>query len=575
MNILGVGPSMFHDPAAALIIDGKVVAAAEEERFIREKHATNKLPLEAINYCLNFARIKASDIDYIAFPWSEKAYDRFKYQYFRRKFFNSPDRAIKAILKSDKIRQDKRNIVKQICDKLGISFCQDKVVFVPHHLAHSASAYYFSGMKDAAVMSMDGSGEFTATFLARAANEKIIPIKEICVPDSLGLFYSTLTEYLGFRSNNGEYKVMGMAPYGDASKANLDDVVFWDDRRGVYKCNDKHVWVKRSLRDDPNKMYSKAMMKKLGRPRQGDNLDEPYIHIAAATQKKLEEITIKLVETYLKDELLKHGNLCFAGGCALNVVLNRALLTLPYIKNLWVQPASNDSGASLGAAAVVANQLGRKIEPMKHAYLGPRFSNEEIETQLSKSGFLYSRENDICAKAADLLAKGEVVGWFQGRMEWGPRALGNRSILGNPIIRGTADKINSIIKFRETWRPFCPSILKEKASEILDSDHPAPFMTIAFKVNDKWKDKIPEVVHVDNTARPQIVDKEVNPKFYNVIENFYHKTGVPVVINTSLNRRGEPLICSPADALEMFKESGLDFLAIGDYLVEKGSRDTE
>lgn len=560
---------MFHDPAAALIIDGKVVAAAEEERFIREKHAVNKLPINAVNYCLDFAGIKAGDIDYIAFPWSEKAYDRFKYRYFRRKFFSSPDRAVKAVLKAGKIRRDKHNIVEQICGKLGISPCREKIVFVEHHLSHIASAYYFSAMKNAALLSMDGSGEWTATLLAKARDGGIVTIKEICVPDSLGLFYGTLTEYLGFSSNDGEYKVMGMAPYGDAAKADLDDVVVWDKRRKVYKCSDKYVWVKRSFRHKPDKMYSKFMVERFGPCRQGDLLSQPYIHIAAATQKKLEEITIKLVETYLKDELLEHGNLCFAGGCALNVALNRALLTLPYIKNLWVQPASNDSGACLGAAAVVAHQLGQQIEPMEHAYLGPQFSREEIEAELSKCGFLYGIESDICSRTAELLAKGEVVGWFQGRMEWGPRSLGNRSILGSPIIRGTADKINAIIKFREKWRPFCPSILKEKAGEILNSEHPAPFMTIAFKVNSAWKDKIPEVVHVDGTLRPQVVDKNINPRFHRVIESFYHKTGVPVVINTSLNRRGEPLICSPADALRMFGESGLAFLAIGDFLVRK------
>ncbi|UCD15931.1 MAG: carbamoyltransferase [Candidatus Omnitrophota bacterium] len=569
MNILGIGPSMFHDPAAALIVDARVVAAAEEERFIREKHATNKLPLSAIRYCLDFAGIRASDIDFIAFPWSSAAYHRYKYKYFKRKFSGSPDRAIKAIIKSRRICRDKDNIVKEVCSKLGVNFARNKIMFVEHHLAHAASSYYFSGMKEAAILSMDGSGEFTATLLAKAEKGKIVPIKEICVPDSLGLFYSTLTEYLGFKSNNGEYKVMGMAPYGDPCKVNLDGVVTWDDKRGVYRCNDKYVWVNRRLRFRPDKMYSKLLVEEFGLPRAGDCLDEPYTHIAAATQKKLEDITVKLVDNYLKEELLEHGNLCFAGGCALNVALNRKLLELPYIKNLWVQPASHDAGASLGAAAYLAKQRGGKIEPMTHVYLGPQFNDAQVEKELKLSGFSYSRQDDICQAAADLLVNGEIVGWFQGRMEWGPRALGNRSILGNPAIRGTADRINAIIKFREKWRPFCPSILKEKAQEILSSPHPAPFMTIAFKVKAQWKDKIPEVVHVDGTLRPQVVDKDINSKFHSVIEKFYRKSGMPVVINTSLNRRGEPLVCSPADALNMFRESGLEFLAIGDFLIKK------
>lgn len=567
MKILGIGPSMMHDPASALLIDGKVVAAAEEERFIREKHAPNKLPLESAQYCLQQANISPEDIDIVAFPWSSLAYQRFKFRYFQRKLFDSPDRAIKALLKTKKICQDKANIAKETCKKLGIA--DGKIRFVEHHLAHAASAYYFSGFKEASVLSIDGSGEFTATLLAKAKGKNIFKLKEICVPDSLGLFYSTLTEYLGFSSNDGEYKLMGMAPYGDYSRIDFSQIINWIDRKKTYRCNDEYIWVKRSKRHLKDKMYSSLLVKKFGLPRQGDNLSEPYIHIAARTQKDFESIVIELVNTYLKEGLIKHGNLCFAGGCALNVALNRVLLEQPFIKNLWIQPASHDAGASLGAAAYVASQLGEEILPLKDVYLGPEFDNKSIEKEIKKSGFPFSWENDISVKASSLLQEGKIVGWFQGRMEFGPRALGNRSILGNATIAGTADKINAIIKFREKWRPFCPSILKEKSSEILNSNHPAEYMTIAFLVNDKWRKRIPEVVHVDGTCRPQVVDKNINPKFYRLIEDFYHKTAIPVVINTSLNRRGEPMICAPCDALLMFKESGLEYLAMGDFLVKK------
>ncbi|MBF0532969.1 MAG: carbamoyltransferase, partial [Candidatus Omnitrophica bacterium] len=360
-----------------------------------------------------------------------------------------------------------------------------------------------------------------------------------------------------------------MAPYGDAARVNMDHILYWDERRRSYRCNDEYVWVSRNKRQDILKVYSERLVREFGPPRQGDGLQEPYMHIAAATQKKLEEMVLKLVEVYLKDELRRHGNLCFAGGVALNVALNRMLLQLPYVKRLWVQPGAHDAGASLGAAAYVAAQAGEHIPAMTHAYLGPEFSNEEIEPELRAAGLTYTREKDITAKAAELLTQGEIVGWFQGRMEWGPRALGNRSILGNPTIPGTADRINAIIKFREKWRPFCPSILPEFAPDILGSDHPAPFMTIAFLTAAKWKDRIPEVVHVDGTCRPQVVDPAANPKFYQLIAAFHRLTGIPVVVNTSLNRRGEPMICAPQDAIRMFQESGLDYLAIGDFLVQK------
>ncbi|NQT33164.1 MAG: carbamoyltransferase [Candidatus Omnitrophica bacterium] len=575
MKILGVGPSMEHDPAAALVIDGKVVAAAEEERFIREKHAFGKPPIKAIEYCLDEAGIAPEDIDAVAFGWSPSVFNEFKMQYFRRKFFYSPDRAIKILKKSNQICRMKTGIVKDICDKTGIDYARTDIHFVEHHLAHASSAYHLSGFKDSAILSVDGGGEFTSTLMAESDNGNIRKIKEICVPDSIGLFYSTLTEYLGFKSNNGEYKVMGMAPYGDPSRIDMDHLLSWNDKKKTFKCNDNYVWVKRSQRYDKEKMYSKACVRDFGPPREGEGLQEPYIHVAAKVQKKLEEITVKLVDAYLEKSMREHGNLCFAGGCALNVALNRILLEKPYIKNLWVQPASHDAGTSLGAAIYVASEAGEKIRPMKHAYLGPEFTNDQIAEDLKEFGFPFKFENDIADRTAELLHQGKIVGWFQGRMEWGPRSLGSRSILGNPAVKGTADKINAMIKFREKWRPFCPSILKEHASSILDSDHPAPFMTIAFKVNPEWGKRIPEVVHVDGTCRPQVVDPETNPKFHNVIEKFYQKTGVPVVINTSLNRRGEPVVCTPGDALIMFRESGLEYMAMGDFLVCKNEPKNE
>ena len=569
MKILGIAAPFGHDHSAALLIDGKIVAAAEEERFSRNKHALGESPINAVKFCLQQGRVSPEEIDYIAYPWSISALKRKRFEYFKRTLFSDPSRAYKKFFRNKKEFNNQKRFLTTILKKAGFNTAHVNIEWIEHHLAHASSAFYLSGFSEASIMSIDGGGEITATFLGESDNRRISTIKEIIAPDSLGNFYSTITDYLGFRRENGEYKVMGMAPYGNPKVIKFDDIIWWENEKASYRCNDDYVWVRRKKRFRVDKVYSKRMVEEFGPERIGEGLSEPYIHIAAAAQNKLEEITLKLVETYLRDNLNKHGNLCFAGGVALNVALNRILLKKPYIKKLWVQPASHDAGTSLGAAVYVASQLGEKVEPMTHVYFGPEFSNREIETELKKWNFSFSYEDDICKKTAELLHKGEIVGWFQGRMEWGPRALGNRSILGNPTIKGTADKINSQIKFREKWRPFCPSILQEFGPEILGSNHPAPFMTIAFDVSDKWKDIIPEVVHINGTCRPQLVDKETNPRFYDVIENFYKKSGVPVLINTSLNRKGEPIVCNPYDALRMFEGSGLKYLVLGDFLVSK------
>ncbi|UCB57627.1 MAG: carbamoyltransferase [Candidatus Omnitrophota bacterium] len=570
-KILGIAAPFGHDPSAAILIDGEIVAACEEERFIRKKHATGVMPVNAVNFCLKHSGVKPREIDYIAYPWSPEALRKKRSEYLRRTIFSHPSRAYKKFFCNRKETKGQSAFIEDTLKNCGFEKNRPKIEWVEHHLAHTASSFFLSGFEKAAVLSIDSGGEITSTLLGVGQERTIKSIKEIVAPDSLGNFYATMTDYLGFRRENGEYKVMGMAPYGDPEKINFDHIIWWNDKNKSFRCNDDYIWVRRNKRFCIEKIYSKKMVQEFGPERNGDDLSEPYIHIAAVTQKKLEGLTLKLIDSYLKENLKKHGRLCFSGGCALNVALNRVLLEYPYIKNLWVQPASGDAGTSLGAAVYLAARLGEKIEPMRHIYLGPEYSNKEIETEIKKSGFSFSYEENICEVAAELLYKGHIVGWFQGRMEWGPRALGNRSILGNPTIRGTADKINALIKFREKWRPFCPSILKEFAPDILNSVHPAPFMTIGFKVSPKWKRRIPEVIHVNGTCRPQVVEEETNPKFYRLIKSFYSRRGVPVVINTSLNRRGEPMVCSPRDALVMFKESGLDYLAIGDFLVKKGT----
>lgn len=568
MKVLGFGgPFFLHDPAAAIVVDGRVVAAAEEERFVRKKHAVGLPCVESIKYCLREAGLKPTDIDAVAFPWSISEFNRKKWYYAARTIFSEPSRAYKTLTKGSKNNANIKRSVSAILDGLGFDIAPGNIHFVEHHLAHASSAYHLSGYDEAAIMSIDGSGEFASTLFARGINGKIEKIKEIYLPDSLGRFYSTMTAYLGFDPNDGEYKLMGMAPYGDPGKCDLSGIIDFDGRN--FKINPEYVWPIRSRRYTPDAMIPKKLVERFGPPRKGDDLEEPYTHIAAATQKLFEDIVLGLMHTYLGDELKKTGRLTFAGGCALNVVLNRRLVSDPAVKELFVQPASHDAGTPLGAATYVANLLGDKISPIKSVYLGPSYTDAEIEAALQRNDISYRRSADIEKEAAKLIADGKVLGWFQGRMEFGPRALGNRSILGNPMIHGTSDRINEMVKFREKWRPFCPSILREYSKDILGMDIDAPFMTLSFTVTDEWKKKVPEVVHVDGTARPQTVTGEDNPRFYRLIKNFYGLTGVPVLINTSLNRRGEPMVSSPADAVNMYLGSGLDHLAIGDFLVTR------
>ncbi len=569
MKVLGIGPPCGHDPAACLLVDGKLVACVEEERFTRVKHASGQIPLNASRFCLNKANLSGNDLDAVAFAWSPEVFLKARWKYARGIFLKNPYQARKAISKAKKINRIKIQIAKDLLNKLRINEDKVKMIFVEHHLAHAASAFYLSGFDEAAIMSIDGSGEYITTLFAEGKEGRMNKIKEFYEPNSLGLFYSAMTEFLGFRANNGEYKLMGMSPYGEASKINLSHIIGLS-RKG------KHFWVNSIyVKPDPNKcyrqglFYSRQLVKELGPPREDNDLNEPFIHIAAATQKKLEHITLELLDNYLSAVLKKYKKLCFAGGCALNVRLNRKLLEHPLVEELFVQPASHDAGTSLGAAVLVAQKEGDKIERMKDVYLGPEFDDKEIESILKRKRVVYQKLADVSKTAAELLADGKIVGWFQGKMEFGPRALGNRSILANPAIKGISDTINEKIKFREKWRPFCPSILVEYAEEILDSNHPSPFMTLSFIVAEKWRSRIPEIVHIDGSTRPQIVSPFSNSKFYNLISHFYSKTGIPLVLNTSLNRKGEPIVCSPEDTLNMFYNCGLEYLIIGDFFIHK------
>lgn len=577
MIVLGLGGMVGHDPAAALVVDGQVVAAAEEERFLRDKHAKGKQAEAAAQFALQFAGLKPSDVQAVAIPFAPVSlFGPARWHYAARHWY-APDRAFTALFNGNRrFRRNAKNVLAAL-DRLGIDRHKIKFIPVEHHLAHASSAYHVSGYPDAAIMSVDGVGEYCTTWFGHGGGGEIHKLKEFFAPDSLGGCYGALTEYLGFEMLDGEFKVMGMAPYGDAGKIDVSPLIEWSEHG--FRVNTRLVncigWrrYKRAGKDGGLKgtYYSPKLIGMWGPAREGDEIDHPYVHIAAAIQRQLEQILLALTKHFLGDHIARTKRLCYAGGVALNVKANQRLVEWlgPQGGELFVQPAASDAGTALGAATYAAHQLGDTIQPMPHAYLGPEYPASEIEAALKRRGVRYEQCASITDVAAELLAKGEVVSWFQGRMEFGPRALGNRSILGNPASHGVADRINAQIKYRERWRPFCPSMLDTVAREILQTDHPSPYMTFTFDVADRWKARIPEVVHEDGTARPQIVTAQSNPRYYELLKKFEARTGVGVLLNTSLNRRGEPMVCSPDDALSMFFGSDLQNLAIGDFLARK------
>jgi len=572
MIILGIAGMVSHDAAAALFIDGKLVAAAEEERFVRIKHAKQHLPIEAIRYCLEFAGIEARDVDIVAMPYAKIARSRGPMQYALRHWY-APDRAVDALLRPNRRYYRNRRQVLTMMTDLGMDLSHTQLVDVEHHLAHASSAYHLSGFQGkTAILGIDGKGEYATTFFGYGENGQIHKIKEFYDPDSLGGLYGALTQFLGFDMLDGEFKVMGMAPYGNPNTYDFSRLLKTNGKR--LTINNRLVNVlglRRYRQGDDSYYFSKKLVDWLGQKREGDDIDDPYVDYAASIQTLLEKTVLQLVDTYLGDIIRETGQLCYAGGVALNVKLNQKLMKLPGLRELFVQPAAGDAGTAIGAAAYVAERQGVKVAKLEHVYLGPSYTSEQCEAACIPYAdkLAWQHVSYPSQVAADLLAEGHPVAWFQGRMEFGPRALGNRSILGNPSASGVADRINAQIKYRERWRPFCPSMLDTVASDILQSKHPSPYMTFTFEVAPNWRERIPEVVHEDGTARAQIVDKTTNPRYYALIEALGKHTGNPVVLNTSLNRRGEPMVCSPTDAIDMFLGSDLHYLVLEDWLVTK------
>lgn len=574
MIILGLSGALTHDPSAALYMDGKLVAAAEEERFVREKHAKQRMPYESAKFCLEFAGIKPAAVNAVAIPYAPiPLFGSFARWHYAKRYWYAPDRALDAIFAGNRrfYRYTKR--IAWCLQQLGFDLGKVEIVPVEHHLAHAASAYYCSGFREkTAIMGIDGKGEYATTFFGWGEHGRIHKIKEFFDPDSLGGLYGALTEYLGFEMLDGEYKVMGMAPYGDPTRYDFSRLAQFEQGELVINTAYANVIGLRRYKEKGKGYYfSPKLIDWLGPKREGDIADEPYLHYAASLQALFEKLALEMLDYYLGDIVRETGRLAFAGGGALNVKLNQKIIAHPNIKELFVQPAASDAGTALGAAAYVSVQRGVPVEKMAHVYLGPQYTNEEVIAACAKHAARpsWQRIDNVPATIARILVDGHPVAWFQGRMEFGPRALGNRSILGCPSIPGIADRINAQIKYRERWRPFCPSMLDSVAPKMLKTDHPAPFMTFTFDVAEEWKTRVPEVVHADGTARAQVLQREYNPRYYDLMVELEKLTGNGVVLNTSLNRRGEPMVCSPTDALNMFFGSDLQYLIMEDVLVSK------
>jgi carbamoyltransferase len=595
-TILGIS-AFYHDSAATILVDGKIIAAAQEERFTRKKHDSS-YPFNAIEFVLDFAKIKLSDVDQIIF--FEKPFLKFErlletYVAFAPRGFKSFCMAMPVWLK-DKLFQKKMlfNELKRNDNNFNDI---KKIYFSDHHLSHAASAFFPSPFEEAVVLTADGVGEWATTTVAIGKGNKLEIIKEIHFPHSLGLLYSAFTYYTGFKVNSGEYKLMGLAPYGnpiyeDKIKSKLIDIK----EDGSFHLDQSYFNYATGL-TMTNKKFENLFGQKVRNPK-NEKLTQFHMDIAASIQKVTEDIMIKIAKS-LKEEF-NISNLCLAGGVALNCVANGKMLKEKIFDNIWVQPAAGDAGGSLGAALAlwyIEQNNPRTIDnedSMQGSYLGPEYLQKEIEKQLDAAGAKYEifKDEELLEKTSTDIANEEAIGWFQGRMEFGPRALGGRSILGDPRSEKMQKNLNLKVKFRESFRPFAPSILREDLSEWFDLDEDSPYMLMVSNINkdkiikmtedqkklfgiDKLnikRSEIPAVTHVDYSARIQTVNKKTNEKYFRLIEKFKAKTNCPVLVNTSFNVRGEPIVNTPLDAFNCFMGTNLDKLVIGNCYLDKNNQ---
>ena len=596
-SILGIS-AFYHDSAAAIIVDGNIVAAAQEERFTRIKHDPS-YPYNAVEFVLKFAKLDLNEIDSIIF--FEKPFLKFErlletYVAFAPKGFMQFCKSMPIWLK-EKLFQ-KKNLINHLKNHKKNFKDEGKIFFSEHHLSHAASAFYPSPFNEAIILTADGVGEWATTTVAIGKGNNIEIKKEIHFPNSLGLLYSAFTYYIGFKVNSGEYKLMGLAPYGEPKyseiiKKNLIDIK----KDGSFKLNQKYFNYAVGLEMTNSKFN--ALFGRSARNSNNEDISQFHMDIAASIQQVTEEIMV-LLAISLKEEY-KINNLCLAGGVALNCVANGKILKRKVFDKIWVQPAAGDAGGSLGAALAFWHlHLNKKRDSstrdkMQGSYLGPSFSDKEIKDELKLIGANFSilDEEEILEKTSDNLINGKAVGWFQGRMEFGPRALGGRSILGDPRSATMQKNLNLKIKYRESFRPFAPSILNEDTKDWFQIDCDSPYMLMVANVNKSKiikmteeqkklfgierlniiRSEIPSVTHVDYSARIQTVHVETNPQYHKLISRFKKKTGCPILINTSFNVRGEPIVNTPTDAFNCFMGTELDTLVIGNCFLKKEDQD--
>jgi carbamoyltransferase len=554
---LGINYSEMHDSAACIARDGHILFAVAEERLSRLKHDA-RFPSLSIEACLAAAGIRADQLDFVCFGWPP-AIEAMKHDL---KCMATGALPLTYIDLVSTVRRNLNHTRKQNGKKQFLARFPTKAQFrfVEHHLAHAISAYSFSGFDDAAVLVLDGRGAWEASSLWHGRDGRLEHVWTIPWPNSLGLFYAQFTQYLGFQPYSDEWKVMGLAPYGEPG-INLRDFIIPDD-------NPYKVSTRLLLDDKPAPLA--GITARLGPQREAESeIDPKHKNLAFAVQDACEEAMMTLARA----AVAKTGsrNICLAGGVALNSKANGKILSSGIVDRIFVQPAAGDDGVCLGAALAPYLDNGGKLpmHKMRHAYLGAENSDEEIEKALTTYKLRATRVGDPAAAAAEMLANGKILGWVQGRMEFGPRALGARSILADPRDPEMNAKVNNAVKFREWWRPFAPSMLAEVAGEYIESATDSPFMILTAQVKPEKRSVIPSVTHVDGSARPQTVERDVNPLYWRLIREFGNRTGVPVVMNTSFNLRGEPIVSTPTDAVRTFFSSGMDALVIGSFVVEK------
>jgi carbamoyltransferase len=580
--ILGIS-CFYHDAAACLLRDGEIVAAAQEERFTRKKHDAD-FPKEAVDYCLSAAGIGIADVDLVAF------YDKpfVKFERILETYLSTAPRGFASFLMAiPQWLKHKLFMRETIARRLGFD---GEILFAEHHESHAASAFYPSPFQEAAVLTLDGVGEWATSSWGVGSGNDLQIRQEMHFPHSLGLLYSTFTHYTGFKVNSGEYKLMGLAPYGEPKYVDLIREKLLDLKEdGSFQLNLDYFGFVDGL------SMTNARFHDLfgGPPRRPETpIEQRHMDLARSIQEVTEEIVLRMARHVRAETSL--GNLCMAGGVALNCVANGKIVSQGIFDRVWIQPASGDAGGALGAAlSVWYKHLGRPRtvgakDAMHASRLGPAYSDEEVEAFLKAKGIPYRAvpADDLADETARLIEGGNVIGWVQGRMEFGPRALGSRSIIGDPRSAEMQTTMNLKIKFRESFRPFAPAVLRERVGEFFDLEGESPYMLLVAPVNQSQmlpvategrglarlkeiRSRIPAVTHVDGSARVQTVVREDNPLFYDVIESFGKRTGVPLVINTSFNVRGEPIVRSPEEAYTCFMRTGMDYLIVGRFILDK------